>query len=499
MGARTGSTAARPTGIEPHGIDTIPEEDRTGSPWDIVKILVGGDLALSLVVIGWLPITFGLSWWSAATSLLVGTAAGALVLAPIAMLGMRTGTNNAVSSGAHFGVVGRIGGSVLALASALGFTALAVWTGGDATVAAAHRLLGLPDGDVMLAVGYALISAIIIAIAIYGYRWMVAAEALMIPVMGTVFLLGFIAFAPKFNADATSGTYVLGSFGPTWALSAVIAASTTVAYGPFVGDWTRYISPRRWSTRSAVLATGAGAFTGLGIAFLFGAFTASAFVDPALPYAQSLVADAPLWYVFGVIVLGLVAGAAQGATGLYGTGLDTSSLIPRLTRVQATCVIGVVAVALVYLGVFVWDAVDSISAFVTLLGIVGTPWVLILVIGYWWRRGRYDQAALQVFIRGERGGIYWFTRGINVRAFAAWIPAAVAGVLFSNTTIYTGPWSDAANGVDLSTPIAGVVGAALYVLLLVAFPEPAEVGGRISRPSSRDPEQTESPVVYERA
>lgn len=474
---RSPNTTERATAVEAHGIQTVPESERTAKPGSIFSILVGGDLALSLIVIGWLPITFGLGWWSSVTSLLVGAAIGSLVLAPTSLFGPRTGTNNAVSSGAHFGVVGRIVGSLLALASALGFTALAVWTGGDALIAASHRLLGTPNSDLALGVGYALISAIVIAIAIYGFEMLVKAEKLMIPVMGVVMVLGVFAFAGDFDAGYKGGEYALGSFWPTWMLSMIIAASTIIAYGPFVGDWSRYISHRRHNDRSIALATGAGAFVGLGLAYLFGAFTAVAFSDPMLPYAQSLVADAPLWYVFPIMVMGLGAGAAQGATGLYGTGLDTSSLIPRLSRVQATCVIGVAAVALVYLGVFVWNAVDSISAFVTLLGVVATPWVLILLIGFWWRRRWYDPAALMVFIEGRSGGRYWFSGGVNFRALAAWIPASVVGILFSNTTLWTGPFADVADGVDLSAIAAGGLGAAIYFVLLVAFPEPREVFG----------------------
>jgi purine-cytosine permease-like protein len=46
-----------------------------------------------------------------------------------------------VSSGAFFGIRGQFIGSGLALAIALGFAALMVWTSGDAIVAAAHRIL----------------------------------------------------------------------------------------------------------------------------------------------------------------------------------------------------------------------------------------------------------------------------------------------------------------------------------------------------------------------
>ena len=51
---------------------------------------------------------------------ILGVALGALVLAPMAIFGPLTGTNNAVSSSAHFGVVGRIIGSFLSLLTARG-------------------------------------------------------------------------------------------------------------------------------------------------------------------------------------------------------------------------------------------------------------------------------------------------------------------------------------------------------------------------------------------
>ena len=83
-----------------------------------------------------------------------------------------------------------------------------------------------------------------------------------------------------------------------------------------------------------------------------------------------MVSASPTWYLPGLILLGLVAGCAQGAVGLYGTGLDTSSLIPRLGRVHATLAIASVAIAFVYIGNFVWDASAAVSAFLVLLVVV---------------------------------------------------------------------------------------------------------------------------------
>ena len=105
--------------IEKHGIDYIPIAERHSRPANLVWILVGGSITFSVIVIGWLPITFGLSFAASVTAMVVGCAAGAALLAPMSLFAPRTGTNNPVSSGAHFGVVGRILGSVLGHASML--------------------------------------------------------------------------------------------------------------------------------------------------------------------------------------------------------------------------------------------------------------------------------------------------------------------------------------------------------------------------------------------
>lgn len=461
--------------IEQHGIDYIPEEHRHSRPGNLVWILVGGSITFSVIVIGWLPITFGLSWWAAVSSMVVGCAAGAALLAPMSLLAPRTGTNNPVSSGAYFGVVGRIVGSVLGLLGALAFAALSVWTGGDALTAGAADLIGTPNTDFARAVGYGVIASVITYVAVLGHASMLAVQKVMVPTVGVLMFVGLFAFAGKFDAGSVGGEYLLGDFWPTWALATVVAFTTVSSYGPFVGDWARYISPKRYSDRSLLVATGFGAFFGLGVPILFGTYTAATLADPSLPYVIGLVETAPQWYVPAIMVIGLVAGTAQGVINMYGTGLDMSSIVPRLSRVQATLTVGAIAFALVYLGTFVWNTVDSVSAFLTLLAVVVTPWILINIIGHVHRHGFYDPHDLQVFNRGEHGGRYWFSSGFNVRAFGAWLPASLIGLLFANTTLYVGPASDVANGVDISAVVSGFVAVVVYVVLLRVVPEPPAV------------------------
>ena len=107
---------------------------------------------------GYLPVSFGLGWWGSITSTLVGLLVGSALFAPLSLLSTRTGTNSAVSSGAHFGVVGRIVGSLVGIFTAIGFYALTVWTGGNALVQGLHKLFGMPAGNAQLVVAYAIIA-----------------------------------------------------------------------------------------------------------------------------------------------------------------------------------------------------------------------------------------------------------------------------------------------------------------------------------------------------
>ena len=467
--ARAATTAPDRAGrIETQGVEYIPEAERDSRPANVAAVFLGGNLALSVIVFGWLPITFGLGFASAITASLAGLALGTLITAPLALLGTRTGTNNPVSSGAHFGVRGRIVGSALTLAFALAFVAISVWTGGDALVASAARLLGTPAGDGALAAGYALITLAIAAVALLGHATVVAAQKLLVPLVGVLLLAGVPAFAGSFDAGYAGGDYLLGGFGSTWMLAFAVAAAGPISYAPVLGDYTRRISRERHGDRRVVGAAALGVFGGLAIATLFGAFTAVTFADPGESYVLDLVAGAPGWYVLPILIIGLAGSVGQGALNLYATGLDTASLVPRLPRVRATVLTSLVAAALVFLGTFVLDAVDAITAASLVLNALAAPWAAVLLVGFIACRGRYHAADLQVFNEGRTGGRYWFTQGWNARAVGAWAAGSAFGLLTVNTTLYAGPLADLAGGVDLSMLGSATIAAASLALCRAA-------------------------------
>ena len=158
----------RATEVEQHGIDTIPDAERTSRPFDLFRIQYGGANTFATVILGTFPVLLGLSLVEAVLATLLGVVVGALILMPMGLFGPRTGTNNAVSSGAHFGVRGRVLGSLLSLLTALAFYSISVWVSGDAIVGAAVRLLGVGESDLMSGLIYAVLGTRVMGDGVYG-------------------------------------------------------------------------------------------------------------------------------------------------------------------------------------------------------------------------------------------------------------------------------------------------------------------------------------------
>ena len=456
-----------PISMEQRGVDTIPDEERTSGPRDLVSILLGSNLCLGVIIFGWLPPSFGLDWWSSLSSIVVGTVAGTALTAPLALISLRTATNLSTSSGAQFGVRGRLVGSVVGLLLALGYTALTVWIGGDVMVSVLRRLFGLPVDGVAYALVYALLAGATVAGAVYGYRVLLAMSRVLAIGMTALLALGVIAYAPHFTTSAIpeTGGYLLGGYWPTWFLATVAAGlSGPIAFITLLGDYTRYISPARHSSRRVLHATWLGLILGLLVPQLFGTFTAYA-ARAATDYAGPLVTASPAWYLIPLLLSASAGSVGNAGLMLYSMGLDLDAILPRASRARATCTVAVVATACVFIGHYTWNAQSAMTSFVLLLTAIGTPWAVITLIGFVRCRGVYDADALQVFNRRSRGGIYWYRAGWNVRATVSWAVGAGFGLLAVSLPSYEGPLLSLTGGVDCSFVLSGLVGGVVYLLL----------------------------------
>jgi purine-cytosine permease-like protein len=457
---RDNPTGRPETLMEQNGVDRIPETQRTSKPSNIFMVLAAAPLCFSVMIIGTLPVVFGLGWWSSVSSLTVGIFIGCLLIAPVGLLGHRTGTNGPVSSGAQFGVKGRVIGALLTVIVAMGFYVLTVITGAQSLIFSGKKLFGMPDTTGFL-IGAALVLSLGVSLAaLYGQAIVVKLERLGFWILAAVIILAVIVFWPQFDPSYAGGEYVLGGFWTTWLLSMTVGASLPLSTAPFINDYTRYI-PSTTPTRSILLGTGLGTFAGMWLAMIAGAFLMTTLQSTDTSFMQGVIDASPTWFLLGLILLGLFGSLTQSIFALYGAGLGLQSLGWKLNRVITTAITSIVGLILVLLALLVYDLTALINAFVTLMIVGISPWVTIILVDLYLSKGKYSASDLFA----KNGGRYWYSNGFNIPAVTAWIIAVAIGVMFTNAGLLRGPFADLAGGVDLSFLSSALVGSVLYYVL----------------------------------
>lgn len=452
--------------IETQGIATVPENQRTAKPSSIIPIFLGSNMALSVMVFGWLAILYGLSWWQSVSAILVGTVVAALFVSSSALLGWSGATNNSVASGAIFGVRGRLIASFVGLLLCIQYVALTVWTGGEIISSGWARITDTDVTDGLVSIGYLIIAVATVAFAILGYRYLVKLNNFIVYAMYALALLSIIALADSFdfNYSGTPDLYLLGTFWPTWFL----AVLTCGAAGPISlvtqsGDWTRYV-PATASKGQVARASFIAMTVGLAVPTLFGAFVAVAAFDEN-SFVAGYVAGSPTWLLWPLLLIGFIGSLGQGSVNLYSMGLDMDAILPKFSRLHSTFLVSGIATGLVFLGKFAYDAETAVTNATLFLTALGTAWISIALFGYFRMGGSIHKEDLQVFNQRGSGGRYWYRSGWNLNATIAWVVASISGVLGISSESYTGPIANALGGVDASVIAPAIVGIGIYWLL----------------------------------
>jgi purine-cytosine permease-like protein len=455
--------------VETRGIDQIPDLERNSNPRNMAAAFASVQFSFVIIVFGSLPITFGLGWWSTLTSVTLGVAIGSLVIAVMSLSGPLTGTNQSVSSGAYFGVKGRLIGSAIALFIDIGFLAIIAWTTGQTIVDGFHLLFGTPTGTGPLAIGMLIACLFIIVIGYLGHATLVASYKLWL--VGGVILqvLMVIVLAPHFHL-AADGKYLLGSFWPTWFLALTVAISIPLSYITWPNDYGRRM-PRATNPWTLGLWAWIGMFVGCWVALMLGAYVTLSFSSVNAAFVDGTFAAIPTWFIVPLMLYGFLGNTVNGGPGVYNSALDLQAFLYRLPRNIVVLIIGAVVLVTAYVGVILLNAVNTLNALVIIMIVVVTPWSVITILGMWRRHGHVYADDLHAFAVPGARGPYWFTGGVNFRAVVALVVGMTVGLLFSDNSLFSGPLSQVFGGVDLSFTSAGITGGVVYLVLEGLFPE----------------------------
>lgn len=195
-----------------------------------------------------------------------------------------------------------------------------------------------------------------------------------------------------------------------------------------VADYSRYTKTKK----SATVAPMIGATVGMIWFCLIGSISAIAVAiltnnfDPALADPGSVTSMLGMGHIASVmIVISIIAvNLINVFSGGYSTLNVSSKLKPRVSMV----IISVLSTLLAIVPIFIGSLLDTFSMFLDYLGAVFPPCIAIMVVDYFILRKRkyyIDQLS-------AKGGIYWYSNGINWLAGLAWALGAAIFVLSRN-------------------------------------------------------------------
>lgn len=456
---------------ESRSIDYIPLRERHGHPFSLFTLWFGGNLQITAIVTGALAVVLGGDVFWSLVGLFIGQILGAAVMALHAIQGPRFGLPQMIMSRAQFGVYGAVIPLVLACIMYVGFSAGGTVLAGQAMA----KILGVSHPAGMI-----IFSAIIVVIAVLGYR--------VIHRLGKVAtLIGLLTFAYLFVSILTPENLALINGNrhfslPMFLLAISLSSSWQIAYCPYVSDYSRYLPkdvPAGKTFAAVFFGTVLGTQASMTLGVIAAALAGPAFSGNEVGYIVGLGDNALMALViYAAICFGKITFTTLNA---YGSFMSLATIVTGFQRratlspcVRIGFVVLMVALSCV-IGLFSEpNFIKAFTHFLLFLLAFFVPWSAInLADFYLVSKGKMDVPALY-----DPAGRYgkW-----NLTGIAVYAAGVVVQLPFIENPMFHGSLTWVFAGNDISWLIGWVVTAALYawvrtyrrqhVLLSSAFPE----------------------------
>lgn len=442
--------------IEQRSIDYVPLRERRGRLTDQATIWFAGSAHLLSLATGAIGIGLGLNLVWTLVALALGTLFGTIPVSAHATQGPHLGLPQMIQTRPQFGRYGALFIWLLAVIVYWGYIVL----GGNLLGATAQQLGwgSAPAWAVLTGVAS-------VVLAIFGYRWLHAAQRVItvsLIVVLTIYLIG----------TAVGGRIPSGSFdvGQTFQLAPFMvvvsaAAAYQLSWAFFVSDYSRYMPPST-KRRDIMVWTSAGLYLGVFSFEVVGAICAAMLPADGIVVGLQATGDSvfrglgPLMLITGGLgLLGLMAMC------VYGGSLTLITALDSLRPVQPNRAIRVVTIVIIGASSTIaaaWLPNDflntSFSTILAVLAYLMAPWTSVNLTDFFLvRRGRYS--VVEMF---KPEGVYglWNWRGI-----AAYTITFVIMIPFMNLSFYQGPIAAALGGVDIAFFVGVPVGCLVYWLL----------------------------------
>jgi NCS1 family nucleobase:cation symporter-1 len=451
----------KPWSIEQHAIEPIPAADRHGSPKELFRLWIGANMNYVVVITGALAVTRGLSFWQAVAAILIGNAFGCVVVGLASIMGPKTGSAAIVTSRPVFGQLGAVLPIAISTVSAVG------WFSINSVVATqslfqVFTLMGIPPSAVVGWISMLIVLVAEVTVALYGHATIISTSKMISIALVVMFFGLLVCVVPQMDlVRAGAGGSPHGATFATWLLVMGLIFSYPISWTNFASDYSRYL-PKATPWQAIARAAGGGQFVSLVYCELIGVCFAFAVGGDLSDPVADLPKVVPSWFLVPLLLTVIVGSVATNVPNGYTAGLGLIALRLPISRVTSMLVI---AGSTLVFRVFTMMYGHALDLYQQWLGYILTwtcPWVAIVVVDYFMRKGEYNSKDLMVWGRGS----YWYTRGVLLPGVAAFLIGLGASFLFANGDQFSSPLMVRYfGGTDVSFEAGILVAGLIYYVL----------------------------------
>ena len=378
--------------VEANGINMIVDAERRGRARELFWPWFGANVSVLGLSYGAFALGFGISFWQAAITGLVGTVFSFLLCGFVALAGKRGSAPTMVLSRAAFGVRGNRLPAVISWLLTLGWETVLTITATLATATVFERL-GWGSGVRVQVVALVVVAALTVSAGVLGFDVIMRLQRLITVVTAILTVIYIVLVLPQIDWSTVAA---LPAGQPAQVVGALVFFLTGFGLGwvNVAADYSRYL-PRSasargvvgWTTFGSSLAPVVLLVVGLLLAGSSPELAAHIATDPVGAIAMTL----PMWFLvpFAVVaVLGLVGGAVID---IYSSGLALLAAGLRVPRPAAAAIDGVIMIAgTVYVVFIAGHFLGEFIGFLITLGVPIAAWCGVILADVLVRRSDYD-------------------------------------------------------------------------------------------------------------
>jgi NCS1 nucleoside transporter family len=457
---REGDYGERVIAVEPGGIEYIPDRERHGHPLGLFWTWMSPNLEFATVYVGVIPIVvFGGAFWPTVVAITMGVALGSLTHAILSTWGPRFGVPQLVQSRGAFGFIGNIlPAGLQSVTSGIGWYAVNSVSGAFAL----QTLFGVLHWPALpFWLGLLIVVLAQVGVAFLGHNMVHQFERLLVPYLGIVFALATVVILAQSHPGVGFNPKAPVPFGgPTAAfiIALTIAYGYVIGWNPYASDYTRYLK-RDTSPIRIARSAGGGMFVSNVVLMIVGAGLATVagtrWGPSDIPTSQLLV-PLPTWLA-ALTLLGIAVGAvAANAINIYSSAISFLALGVRWGFRQRRAAVALITGVLGFIVALVGKTSpgSTYENFLLLIAYWITPFLAVVLVDYWLRRGEYDEA------------VFFDTNHRPWAGAVSMVVGIAASVPFWNQSLYLGPIPKAHPELgDLSFFAGFVVTAIVYAAL----------------------------------